>query len=299
MDRFVGFVMRNTFLKKFLVFLTFALVLSLAALSGLQAGSGKNPYRAVEVPNGGTLKGTAVLSGQIPEDRMYHLVLFPNSDLCDNVDTDENNNRVIKNFEVGPDGALKDVVIAIQGVQKGKPFGNRVTRIKAENCEFIPPVVAVRQGSQLVVDNEDDVVHNSQVYQSERGKIILNIPIPPKKVARGVIHFQKDYRIFQMICGMHEFMQTWGFRVDNPYYAISDENGRYAIRDVPPGDYEVTAWHSQTPILTQTVHIPANGEARLDFEFDGNKIVRPIYETIHSGRIKKDAFKSRSEILSH
>jgi hypothetical protein len=40
---------------------------------------------------------------------------------------------------------------------------------------------------------------------------------------------------------------------------------------------------------TRKIHIAENSVVDLSFEFDGNKVVRPLYETIKSGRIKKDA----------
>ena len=37
--------------------------------------------------------------------------------------------------------------------------------------------------------------------------------------------------------------------VPHPYYAVSDQNGRFELTDVPPGDYEVVAWHEGWQVL--------------------------------------------------
>ena len=92
-----------------------------------------------------------------------------------------------------------------------------------------------------------------------------------------------------MICGMHEFMQTWGYRVQNPYYFQTKIDGNYKIDNIPPGDYVVNAWHYLMKIQSKKIHISENSVIDLNFEFDGDKVVRPIYETIQSGRIKHDA----------
>ncbi len=254
--------------------------------------------KKANVERGGTLQGKAVLTGPVPLPRVYHLVLFPNMDLCAKVETDQEMNRVIHDFKVAQDGGLKDVVVSLEYVPSEKPFEKELLNIKTEHCKFSPYVNVVKQDENFKVENYDLAIHNSQIYQAERGKIIENIPIWPKRTARGNIHFQKDYKIFQMICGMHEFMQTWGYRVQNPYYFITGEDGAFTINKIPPGDYVVNAWHPQMDIRSQSIQVKGNELIELNFEFDGNEVERANYETISSGRIKKDAFKSRKETLN-
>ena len=246
-------------------------------------------YQEIEVKNGGTIQGKATLIGKMPFPRIYHLILFPNIDMCAEIDTDDEMNRVLDDFKVSPDGGLKDVVVTIQQVDAGKPFNKDPINIVAENCKFLPDVSIIRQGETFKVDNLDAVMHNSQVYQKERGKILLNIPIPAEEVSEGKITFKKKYKIMQMICGMHEFMQTWGYRVQNPYYSQTKIDGNFKIDNVPPGEYKLTAWHYLMKKQTQKIKIASGETIDLSFVFDADKVVRPFYETMKSGRIKKDA----------
>ena len=246
-------------------------------------------YQEIEVKNGGTIQGKATLIGKMPFPRIYHLILFPNIDMCAEIDTDDEMNRVLNDFKVSPDGGLKDVVVTIQQVDAGKPFNKKPIDIVAENCKFLPDVSIIRQGETFKVDNLDAVMHNSQVYQKERGKILLNIPIPAEEVSEGKITFKKKYKIMQMICGMHEFMQTWGYRVQNPYYSQTKIDGNFKIDNIPPGEYKLTAWHYLMKRQTQKIKIAAGETVDLSFVFNADKVVRPFYETMKSGRIKKDA----------
>ncbi len=253
-------------------------------------------YQEIDVMNGGTIKGKTSLTGRSPFPRVYHLVLFPNMDMCaevspdDEVSTDlDNMNRILNDFVVGPNGELKDVVVTLEHVEAGKPFDSRPLDILAEGCTFYPYVSVIRQGGKFTVDNQDAVMHNSQVYQKERGKIILNIPIPAEEVSAGEVRFQKNFKLMQMICGMHEFMQTWGYRIQNPYYFITKNDGSFKIDNIPPGEYVVNAWHSLTKSQSKKITIKENSVVDLDFEFNGDMVIRPLYETIQSGRIKKDA----------
>ena len=246
-------------------------------------------YQEINVQNGGTIKGNAKMIGSMPYPRIYHLILFPNIDMCAEVDTDDEMNRVLDDFKVSPAGGLKDVAITLEHVEAGKPFNKEPINILSENCKFFPDLNFIRQGESFKVDNLDAVMHNSQVYQKERGKILLNIPIPAEEVSEGKVTFKKKYKIMQMICGMHEFMQTWGHRVQNPYYFKTDDQGNYNIGDIPPGEYIVNAWHYLMKPQKRKIKIAAGETIDLSFVFDADKVVRPFYETIKSGRIKKDA----------
>ena len=270
-------------MKKILSIVT--LIISISSLASTSGWA----YQGMEVSNGGSIQGKVTLTGKMPYPRIYHLVLFPNIDMCAEIDTDDEMNRVLEDFKVSPDGGLKDVVVTLEHVDAGKPFNKEPINITAENCKFLPDVNVIRQGESFKIDNIDAVMHNSQVYQKERGKILLNIPIPAEEVSDGKITFKRKYKIMQMICGMHEFMQTWGYRVQNPYYAQTKIDGNFKIDNIPPGEYKVTAWHYLIKRQSQKVKIAAGETFDLNFEFDADKVIRPFYETIKSGRIKKDA----------
>ena len=264
-------------------------IITITALLFLSLSIEGRAYQEMEVTNGGTIQGKAILTGEMPQPRVYHLILFPNIDMCAEIDTDDEMNRVLDDFKISENNGLKDVVITLEHVEAGKPFNKEPILINSENCKFSPDVNVVKQGESFKVDNLDAVMHNSQVYQAERGKIIQNLPVPPEEVANGKVTFQRKYRIFQMICGMHEFMQTWGYRIQNPYYFITKLGGEFKMDNIPPGDYILNAWHYLMKRQKRKIHIVENGVMNVNFEFDGNKVVRPLYETIKSGRIKKDA----------
>jgi hypothetical protein len=270
--------MKKTFLQ-FLFALVTLLTFSIPAFS----------YQEINVQNGGTIKGNTKMIGGMPYPRVYHLILFPNIDMCAEVDTDDEMNRVLDDFKVSDKGGLRDTIITLEHVDAGKPFNKEPINIVSENCKFFPDVNIIRQGESFKIDNIDAVMHNSQVYQKERGKILLNIPIPAEEVSEGKVTFEKNYKIMQMICGMHEFMQTWGYRVQNPYYFKTDKDGNFNIGDIPPGEYVVNAWHYLMKPQKKKIKIAAGETIDLNFEFDGDKVERPFYETIKSGRIKKDA----------
>lgn len=263
-------------------------------------------YEEIDVKDGGAITGRVTLRGSVPEPRVFPLVLYPFGPFCKRI-SDGQGNVLLEEFYVHDNG-LKDAVVAVQRVKKGKPFPHINSKWVTEDCMFHPaeasfeekyvkdadgrlhhehPLVTVLENRQPIsMVNLDPVIHNIQVFQNEKGNIILNVPLPVSSEPRGgVLKFGRDKRIAQMICGMHEFMQSWGFVVDNPYYANTKRDGDFVIDKLPPGTYKVTAWHPHMKPIEKEITVPANGTVTLDFEFDSKQVQRPIYESQEKFRI--------------
>jgi hypothetical protein len=267
-------------------------------------------YEEMQISESGSLSGKVTLRGSVPEPRVFPLVLFPFGPYCKKI-SDGEGHVLLDEFVVGPEGGLQDAIVAVQGVPRGKQFPPIQAEFFSVDCMFHPadvpdselftvekgklrhahPVVGVIQNHQRIrVVNKDPIIHNGQVFQSERGNIVLNFPLPVSTEPRGgLIHLDPGKRITQMICGMHEFMQTWGYAVDNPYYAKTKKDGSFVIDQLPPGTYKVTVWHPHLKPIEQRVTISANGTASLSVEFDGNEVKRPSYESQEKFRIGPEA----------
>jgi hypothetical protein len=241
-------------------------------------------YKGIPVKNGATITGKATLKGPVPEPRVFPLALYPFGTFCKKISDGQGNVR-IEEITLGPDDGLNDVVVAVQGVKKGKPFDPIVADIVVQDCQFFPFVSVVQNHGLFTLRNEDPILHNSQLYQSEKGNLLLTVPNPPHSSGTFPIKFERKKRIYQMICGMHEFMQTWGYAVDNPYYAITGSEGEFTIDQLPPGTYQVTAWRPHFKPIKQKVTVKADQTVSLDFEFHSGEVVRPHYEQQETFRI--------------
>ena len=192
-------------------------------------------------------------------------------------------------FNVGPEGAFRQVVVRLEGVEKGKAFSTEEPpRIEAMDCRFMPFVNVVRDRQDVVVVNMDPAMHDIQAYETSHlgPRVLFNLPLPispryPNEAGLSA-HFQKHYegapmkqtikmtkgrQVFVMQCGFHAYMESWALVVDDPYYALTDEDGKFEIRDVPPGTYKVTIWHPYVrETYEQTVTVKAKETTTANFE---------------------------------
>ena len=68
-------------------------------------------------------------------------------------------------------------------------------------------------------------------------------------------------------CNVHPWMKSYVGVVDHPYFMVTGAEGTFELKDVPPGDYVIEAWHEKFGTLTQAVTLAASGEATTSFTF--------------------------------
>jgi hypothetical protein len=245
------------------------------------SGSGPGPalgYEEMTVTSGGTLTGRAVLKGTPPPARIFHLIFSPNIDFCGKI-SDGKGNRLLKEFKVTSDGGFQGVVVAVVGVEKGKKF-DFTPQIQIEHCRIFPFVTPVRNYHPILISNKDPIAHDIQGYSlnDHYTFAMFNKPVVPESTASKEIRFRKGNYIFRTQCGVHDFMQSWGMAVGNPYFTITESDGTFVIQDIPPGQYDVIAWHPHLKVQAQQVDVSENGRVTLDFEFDASEVDIPLHD---------------------
>ncbi|RMH07071.1 MAG: carboxypeptidase regulatory-like domain-containing protein [Nitrospirae bacterium] len=255
-------------------------------------------YEEVPVAQGGHITGKVVLKGEKPPPKAFNLITYPEPVYCGRISTGTAW-RLLDFFEVDAEGGLKNAVVFLDDVGKGKPFPTPAATIRAQDCTLSPPVMVVKPNQPITVVNMDPILHDVQVYEvAPFGSAVMfhrplrMNPYHPKN-APGVhehrpgepvvdiITFTKGRRVFYLECGFHEFMQTWGLAVTNPYYAITDEHGNFTISDIPEGVYTLVAWHPGLGgILDMKVVVLSEDTLHVRFEFPTPKDRRMAHTTM-------------------
>ena len=222
-------------------------------------------YEEVTVLEGGTLSGRVTLSGATPLPHQFELRRSPDRTFC-GAPSDGSGYRLLREVAVDARGGLKDVVVTIEGIDKGKPFQLHEAKIEANICQFVPFVSVIRDRHPFTVTNLDPVAHDLQVYERDEDHVFIMFHRPSltKTGTTDHIRFAAGRREMTMQCGMHPFMQAHGLAVENPYYAVTGHDGGFTITQIPPGTYRVRIWHPAIGIQEQQVTIAAQADEKLD-----------------------------------
>lgn len=232
---------------------------------GLSLGSTPDigAYEEISLSESGSLSGTVNLEGKVPMPKGYNLTTVPDPVYCGRI-SDGRGWRLLQPFDVGAKGEFRSVVVYLDGIDKGKAFGEYTPpRIEAVDCRFMPFINVVRDLHDVVV-NMDPAFHDIQAYETSNlgPRVLFNVPLPiskryPREAGLSA-HFHKHYegatvtqlvkmtrdrKIFTMQCGFHPYMESWALVADHPYYAVADNEGRFRLTDIPPGTYQVKVWH--------------------------------------------------------
>jgi len=128
------------------------------------------------------------------------------------------------------------------------------------NETFVPHLLAITTGTTVDFPNSDRFYHNvfsfSKPKRFDLGRYAAG---ESKRVT-----FDKP-GIVRVFCEIHSHMNAYILVFNHPYFAVSDEEGRYHIDNVPPGTYSVVAWYEGTSADPRPATVPDGGPAELDF----------------------------------
>jgi hypothetical protein len=190
-------------------------------------------YETVEVRNGGSIQGIVEYYGlAVPQDKTYTLssdVKYCGKEL-----------RTEK-YLISADKGIKNVVVYLDEIKTGKAIPEETVEITDIKCTFVPHVSIGFRGSKFIVKNEDPVLHTIHVYTSISGKTMFNIGLPER--GSMVKKTLTKTGLMELNCDCHPWMQGYIYVFDHPYAAVSDESGKFVIENIPPGTYNVKAWH--------------------------------------------------------
>ncbi len=114
--------------------------------------------------------------------------------------------------------------------------------IAQQDKRFVPPVSVVTVGTAVAFPNRDTVRHHVYSFSpAKRFEIKLYVGTP----AAPVVFDQPGIAVLG--CNIHDQMNAFVVIVDTPWFGRTDEQGRWAGAQVPPGSYRLRAWHASLP----------------------------------------------------
>ena len=206
--------------------------------------------------------GTIILKGTPPAE-------VPITPLMDNPDCAAMHKTTPTThfYVVGPKGELADVVVSLKSVT-GKSTGASAPPVVLDQkgCLYVPQILAIQTGQKLVVKNSDNCIHNVHCTPTVAGNEEHNDAQMPGG-ADLTYTFPRPEMFLRFKCDVHPWMFAWVSVFDSPYFGVSSPDGKFVIKNVPPGKYPVAADHRKLGSQTQDVEVK-DSDVTVNFTFE-------------------------------
>ncbi len=230
---------------------------------GTSSGPTGTPY--VASGNEGTVTGTVAFTGAPDAPQAIDMN-------ADSACAQKNPNAVAETVVV-KDGKLQNVFIYIKDgtTADGKkitgfafPVPTQPVTLDQDGCHYVPHVIGIQANQPFEVKNSDPTSHNVNVQGKQN---------PPWNVVQGpngqpiLQKFPRPESAIPIKCNQHPWMKAWVGVLSHPFFAVSGADGSFTIKNLPPGKYNLVAWHERYGDKTMEINLAAKGTATADFSY--------------------------------
>jgi hypothetical protein len=257
-------------------------VVAVVGVLSAARGAAQSAYQVINVSDGGTISGTVKWTGPLP--KIVPMPINKDPQVCD---PQSQKMRDLERLTVATNGGVANTVVFLKNVTQGKAMDLPEARqfLNQKHCRYEPHVLLVPSNGTLSLKSSDAVLHT--VHMTGASDYNLPFPFANQTVTRTM----NRQGLVDLRCNAgHVWMNAEMMVVPHPYYAVTDEDGNFRLTNVPPGEYEIEAWHEgwkvvghgelydvmtqmrvQRPVFsdpvewTKRVSVPANGNATVNF----------------------------------
>jgi hypothetical protein len=212
-------------------------------------------YETMEVKNGGSIEGTVEFAGaNVPKDQIVKVL--SDEKYCGNTLPAER--YLIK------DKKVKNVVVYIEGIKAGKPVPSESVTLTNLKCAFVPHVAVAFKGNNFIQRNDDPISHNIHTYWG--GRTMYNVDLQGEGMS--ITKPMTKTGLIEIECNSHHWMHGYIYVTDNPYAAVTNDDGDFIIKDIPAGTYIIEAWHEMLgKIRMHDIKIESGKVTKLKLEY--------------------------------
>lgn len=243
----------------------------------------KMPAPLVEVTIG--LVGRVTIDGPPPIPRLLPLLGGPDCGHHHPPPVDES-------ILVSAGGGLANVVVAVSSGLPDDveyPHPSIPASLDQRDCHYVPRVVAMQVGQELLAKNSDPFLHN--VHTNSRQNVPVNFAQPKVDPVGLRLKFIKTAETFKVTCDLHPWMMAWVAAFDHPYFAVTQADGSFKMPQLPVGTYTLRAWHERLGVVDQQVVVGDDGKMPpLRFTFSTDRLAAALadqFPTASAGAVLK------------
>ena len=210
-------------------------------------------YQEIEVSDGGSIQGKVVYKGRVP---MKTIIPTKDAEVCGDL-------RKEPEILVGADKGVQEAIVYLANVEQGKAWAGPTETpvIDNKDCRFHPKVQVIPAGP-IAITNSDPVLHNTHGYYGRRTAFNLALPEQGQRIEKEL----NRPGIVKVDCDAHGWMLAHIYVADNPYYAVTGEDGSFTITDIPAGNYTLVVWQHYTGPAETAVTVEAGKATELVVE---------------------------------
>lgn len=139
---------------------------------------------------------------------------------------------------IQPADAVRAAVYLDGGAATNIAQTNATVELVQEGYQFRPALLVVRKGTTVTFPNKDSEYHSVLSYAKAKEFDLGRYKGEEKPPA---VVFDKAGSI-EVNCEIHAHMRAFVLVLETPYFTTTDSEGRYALKDVPPGSYQLKVW---------------------------------------------------------
>lgn len=136
-----------------------------------------------------------------------------------------------------------------------------------QNLVYTPHVLPILVSASVDFPNSDTVRHN--VFSPPGSAKVFNLGTYDVGLVKTVV-FDTVGEI-PLLCNVHAEMAGYIVALQNPYFALTDKTGAYAIKDVPDGKYTLTTWHERLRSASQEIEVKGGAVVPVNLELKKKK----------------------------
>ena len=134
-----------------------------------------------------------------------------------------------------------------------------------KGCRYIPHVVGVQVGQELIIRNSDGILHNIHPMPTTNRPFNLGQPVAMDSSKT----FDQVELAIPIECDVHDWMLGYLNVLDHPYFATTGDDGTFSLPNLPPGTYTIASWHELYGEQTMSVTVGENETQEIEFTFEG------------------------------
>jgi len=231
---------------------------------------GLTTARAAE-NGGGVVVGSVRLAGRPPNIPIVYAE--QDTEVCGS------QARSLQSLLLGTNQTVRNAVVYLgASFSNGKPAPKESVPavLDQRDCEFVPRIQIIRSGASLILRNSDPVLHVVRIDSMSS----TNGPTTVLSVATPYAGFEKAYSLagfkeptlLRAVSGNgQKWMTAYIAVMPHPWATLTDDDGKFTVRNVPLGSYKVYAWHEVLGTLTREIKVTNGGATLINFEFPGER----------------------------